>query len=380
MNSFYLCKDGSQLPFESTRHVLRSGDDWLIAAVSRDIRGRIAAENALRESEAGLRRAQAMAKLAHLVTGPGGGFERWSENLPQLIGLTASEFPSSTRDWLDRIHPEDREAFRSRALLAAEALAAYEVEYRFPRGEDWIHLRQHVEPLAGRCRRIRATRAGSARFQDVTEEKRSAQALVDAARRFRMIFERSVEGIYEASVDGRLLDANPAALRMYGYASMQDYHDRVTDIDSQVWIDAADREKFFHDLNTSGEVRGFETRLRRADGTLIWVSISASVEVNELGERYLLGSLHDISERRAQQARIERLRRVEAMLSGINSLIVRVKDRGELFREACRIAVDAGRFRLAWIALLEAGRTPARGRGVSPEFLAPGRPGTACGN
>ena len=152
MNSFYRCKDGSQLPFESTRHVLRSGDDWLIAAVSRDIRGRIAAENALRESEAGLRRAQAMAKLAHLVTGPGGGFERWSENLPQLIGLTAPEFPSSTRDWLDRIHPEDREAFRSRALLAAEALAAYEVEYRFPRGEDWIHLRQHVELLAGRAK------------------------------------------------------------------------------------------------------------------------------------------------------------------------------------------------------------------------------------
>ena len=195
-----------------------------------------------------------------------------------------------------------------------------------------------------------------------------------------MIFERSVEGIYETSVDGRLLGANPAALRMLGYASMEDYHDRVADIGSQIWIDAADRVKFLQALNSAGEVRGFETRLRRADGTLIWVSISASVEVNEFGERYVLGSLHDITERRAQQARIERLRRVEAMLSGVNSLIVRVKDRGELFREACRIAVDAGRFRLAWIALLEAGRGPARGRGAAPEFLAPGRPATACGN
>jgi diguanylate cyclase (GGDEF)-like protein/PAS domain S-box-containing protein len=51
MNSFYLCRDGSRLPFESTRHVLRSGDNWLIAAISRDIRERLAAEQALRGSE-----------------------------------------------------------------------------------------------------------------------------------------------------------------------------------------------------------------------------------------------------------------------------------------------------------------------------------------
>jgi diguanylate cyclase (GGDEF)-like protein/PAS domain S-box-containing protein len=51
MNSRYRCKDGSELPFESTRHVLRSGDKWLIAAISRDIRERLAAELALRGSE-----------------------------------------------------------------------------------------------------------------------------------------------------------------------------------------------------------------------------------------------------------------------------------------------------------------------------------------
>src|SRR5258708_30777369 len=51
MHSRYRRKDGSTFPFESTRHVLRSGDAYIIAAISRDISERIAAEEAPRESE-----------------------------------------------------------------------------------------------------------------------------------------------------------------------------------------------------------------------------------------------------------------------------------------------------------------------------------------
>ncbi|HEY6241742.1 MAG TPA: EAL domain-containing protein [Burkholderiales bacterium] len=51
MRSHYRCKDGSTFPFESTRHVLRSGDAYVIAAISRDVSARIAADTALRESE-----------------------------------------------------------------------------------------------------------------------------------------------------------------------------------------------------------------------------------------------------------------------------------------------------------------------------------------
>jgi diguanylate cyclase (GGDEF)-like protein len=41
------------------------------------------------------------------------------------------------------------------------------------------------------------------------------------------------------------------------------------------------------------------------------------------------------------------------VLSGINTLIVRVRDRDELFREACRIAVESGQFPLAWVAVAD---------------------------
>jgi diguanylate cyclase (GGDEF)-like protein len=44
MKSHYICKDGTQLPFESTRHILRSENTTIIAAISRDIRARLAIE------------------------------------------------------------------------------------------------------------------------------------------------------------------------------------------------------------------------------------------------------------------------------------------------------------------------------------------------
>ena len=64
----------------------------------------------------------------------------------------------------------------------------------------------------------------------------------------------------------------------------------------------------------------------------------------------------DISERKSAEARVAYLNRIYAMLSGTNALIARALDRDELFTEACRIAVAAGGFRMAWIAIVDRAR------------------------
>ena len=67
----------------------------------------------------------------------------------------------------------------------------------------------------------------------------------------------------------------------------------------------------------------------------------------------LRGTVQDISERKEQEGKIERLSRVYAVLSGINSALVRIRNRDELFRAACRIAVEQGGFTMAWIGLTQ---------------------------
>jgi PAS domain-containing protein len=77
-------------------------------------------EQALRDHEAGLRRAQQMAKLAHVITGAAGEFLTWSETLPTMIGRDAAAMPGSTRAWLELLHPEDRERVRRIMIQAAK--------------------------------------------------------------------------------------------------------------------------------------------------------------------------------------------------------------------------------------------------------------------
>ncbi len=86
----------------------------------------------------------------------------------------------------------------------------------------------------------------------------------------------------------------------------------------------------------------------------------------------LFAVAQDITERKEAEDRIVHLNRVYAVLSGINTLIVRVHHRDELFREACRVAVEAGGFRMSMIALVDRGATkivPLASAGKDEEFL-----------
>jgi len=213
-------------------YVMKNNLARLLPALKRELReaevrrGRRLAEERLHESEAALRRAQLMAKIAHIVTGPDGSFERWSETLPRLIGVEPAQVPRSTREWLDLLHPDDRERFRATAIEAGQTGTRRDLEYRLRRGDGtWIHVLQVIEPLQ--------SRAGS-----------------------------------------------------------------------------------------------------------------------EAGTRWF-STLQDVTEHRLAEEKILRLTRVYAVLSGINALIVRVRDRDELFRDTCRIAVEAGKFELAWLGVVD---------------------------
>ena len=116
-----------------------------------------------------------------------------------------------------------------------------------------------------------------------------------------------------------------------------------------------------------------ETQVRSRDGHDIPVSQVILAHKDESGNlRYLSTIARDITLSKKQEARIMRLNRVYHVLSGINGTIVRVRDRQQLFEDACRIVVEHGKFIFAWIGTLDAGTqqvTPVARAGHEDGYL-----------
>ncbi|MGA8006790.1 MAG: EAL domain-containing protein [Burkholderiales bacterium] len=346
----------------ATDYVLKTNLVRLPAAVERALKdaAELAAkrkvERELQESEAGLRRAQLMAQLAHVITGPDGVFERWSETLPPLAGVEPAKMPKDTRDWLRMIHPEDADRFRRTSIEAGRRGMRMELEYRLRRNDgSVIQIQQSMEPIS--------TDSGDGEprwfntLQDVTSRKQAEAELTLSESRYRAIFEQAGVGIVHMSPEGDFELANPKFCDMLGYSHAEAVLLNLSDLQ--------DAEDFAHGAEArrallSGSLAQHERELRLAckDGTRIWCHLTKSVVRAPNGEPlYFLCVFHDVTERKAQQDRIVRLTRVQAVLSGINSLIVRVRDRQELFEGACKIAVEAGKFLLAWIGTVDLSRT-----------------------
>ncbi len=130
---------------------------------------------------------------------------------------------------------------------------------------------------------------------------KSAQLFEEIKRseeRYRGIFDNAAEGIYQATLDGRLLIVNPAMVQILGYSSPEELLGRLTDI-GQIYVVPARRAMFMHELKEKGIVKGFEVRLIRRDGTTAWVSKSARIIRDEDGRALYYESIcEDITEQK----------------------------------------------------------------------------------
>lgn len=93
---------------------------------------------------------------------------------------------------------------------------------------------------------------------------------------------------------------------------------------------------------------------RLPDGTARMLCVRGGLQYDANNRPVMLaGTVQDITERKKTEAHLINLNRVYTVLSNINQAIVRLRDMDALFHEACRIAVEDGGFRMAWIGLLD---------------------------
>ena len=205
------------------------------------------------------------------------------------------------------------------------------------------------------------------------KRERAARQMADA--RHRATFDNAPIGIMHTDIDaGRILLVNSKLLELLGY-TRDELLGMTTDDILHPDHRGMDRGKY-REIMLRGELNSFssERKFVRKDGSVIWVNRTVSLVRDAAGNPlYFIRMVEDITERKRQELKIARLSRIHAVLSGINSAIVRVRDRQELFIEACRIAVEHGNFGIAWIGLFDPAAqelTPVAWAGLeASEFL-----------
>jgi two-component system NtrC family sensor kinase len=139
-----------------------------------------------------------------------------------------------------------------------------------------------------------------------------------AEEKYRMLFEQAQEGVFVATLDGKLLDCNDAFVTMLGYTSRDEL--MALDLGGVLYAVAEERETFRKELEAHNYVRNFEVTVRRKDATLLTVAQScfASRDAGGQIERYQ-GFVLDVTEKKRSE---DEMRRRNRELNALNAMAV----------------------------------------------------------
>ena len=357
-------RDGSCFPVEARREAHRFGSRWIIVGVLHDITERRQAQSKLLASEreqrllaqnlelehARLVAAQRVAKVGSWETDLATLDVIWSTEIHRFFGTDPLTFHPRHMSFLEFVHPDDRARVEEAFSRSLDQHSVFVLKHR-------VLLHDGTEKFAEERWQVHFDEAGTpvrvvGTCQDISEGERTSAALQEYKERLSLATRSAHLGIWDWDVTANVLVWDKQMRSLYGieeqdFGGAYDSWRNGVHPEDRPRIDAETMSAFrgenaygteFRVVWPNGEIRdlaSFGTVRRAEDGTPVRMT----------------GVNWDITDRKRIEARLGGLSRVHEIRSQINALIVRVGDRDELFREACRIAVEQGGFRMALIAV-----------------------------
>jgi diguanylate cyclase (GGDEF)-like protein/PAS domain S-box-containing protein len=266
-----------------------------------DIVRREAAEQALQLSEEKYRTLVDHSQDGVFITHDG-NYTYVNKTYADMLGYAPEQMIGAA--FLKFFAPEDHEKINeiwNKRRAGQWEQAAYEIHLLKSDGITRVLASVRSGPIM-----LNGTLSSTGTIRDITDERRTQQALFQAEQSFRNIFENAVVGMYQSTPDGHFIKANQALAGILGYESPDDLIRNLPDI-RMVYADPSERGQVLSGIEQQGQVRNAEVRMRRRDGSPIWVSMSARVVRNNANSvAHFEGSIYDITAQKTAEQALQR--------------------------------------------------------------------------
>ena len=225
-----------------------------------------------------------------------------NDAVAKILGYTPEELIGRPGSHWDLVHPEDRAlAVERLGLRLADDHDPVHYTLRFIRKDGSIVYAE----VFGRSIAYQGQPAVIATVLDISARVQAEAALRASEESYRSLVDRVPVGLFRTDANGRILQLNPAGLEIIGCPDME----TAARLDiADLYVDPEDRNRWRAGIRQDGVVDNFEFRMRRADGSVIWVRDRARTVRDGRGELlYFDGFLEDVT--RQRQAVEERARR-----------------------------------------------------------------------
>lgn len=316
-------KNGELLWVRETASAVLDGRGKMVVLVNCiDITKRKNAEQALADSEAELRALFASMHDTVLVIDQNGFYRKFAPTYPgKLYNPPEEVIGKHLRDFFPAAQVERFMATIQQVMETGQTLQIdYEMEVS-GWGHPWFEA--SISPVGTDCTLWVA--------RDITDRKQAQAALTRSEQAYRSLFENMPIGLYRTSLDGRILDANPALVRMFGYPD-RDALLAVKAVD--LYMDPAYEERFKHAIQSQGTLAGFEAEFSRYGNSAFWAEDYVHIVRDEQGTPlYYEGSLIDVTERkRIERALKESEQKYRLLAEGMGDVVWVLDTTGTRFK------------------------------------------------
>ncbi len=297
-SDYSLVVDGEMVWYTAT---ISPMPDETVLLVARDITARKRSESAWQRSQ------QQYEQLVNSIDGivwegdaRTGLFTFVSPAAERILGYPVDHWLTQSTFWADHLHPDDRSWVVNYCAAETAALRPHECEYRMltAAGRS-VWLRETVT-VTGENQQPQLLRG---LMIDITASKHVEEALREREEQYRSIFEASLDGLFINSLEGRIVDVNPAGARMHGYTVEECRGMPSAQLVHTAQLDGL--REFFEAARTGGFYRSDGIDVRQ-DGTSFPIEVIGT-QFMYRGEPHGLAIVRDITERvQAEQALRER--------------------------------------------------------------------------